>query len=308
MLESKYNPIYGLNMFKTWFPVSFILLITSLLGFSQSKTLSFASVSEGGKAYEAEGSLMDDRGTLVTIALVGADPNKAMIKNAAGEQIALKLIIHDPVSRITLLELPESEREGVGVVRMIGDSANLQPGEAVITNVLRRNEVSRVVSHVKRHNGKILPLTFVRINHPTGLQKAGTPVLNSKDELVAFIFQKDISDKTMFALPVEVLTNVRRFVKEGVGKFKPCWIGVSMDHLNDAPVIIGVRPGTPAKKAGLQKDDVVLSIDGKKVDDYPAVVNAFYYLQAGNPTEFKILRGTKLMNLSVVPEVNPLYK
>ncbi len=295
-------------MLKTWFSVLFFTLFSSLLAYSQSKTLSFSSVAEGGKTYEAEGTLMDDNGTLVTIALVGADPTKATVKNAKGEDLALKLIIHDPVSRITILELPEAERDGVGVVSMIGDSTTLEPGDAVITNIVKRNEVSRVVSHVRRHKGKILPLTFVRINHPLGLQRAGTPVLNSKDELVAFVFQKDSSDKTMFALPVEVLTNVKRFVKKGVGTFKPCWIGVSMDHLNDAPVIISVRPGTPARDAGLLKDDVVLSIGGKKVADYPAVVNAFYYLQAGSPTEFKILRGTKLMNLSVIPEVNPLYK
>jgi len=125
---------------------------------------------------------------------------------------------------------------------------------------------------------------------------------------VAFVFQQNNSDKTMFAVPVEVLTNVKRFIEDGEKTFKPIWIGVSMDHLNDAPVIIGVRPGTPAKAAGLMKGDVVLSIDGKKVANHPAVVNAFYYLQAGKPTEFKVLRGTELMNLSVVPEVNPLYK
>ncbi|MFT6793078.1 MAG: serine protease Do [Rubritalea sp.] len=295
-------------MLKTWFSIIFLTLLSSVLAFSQSKTLSFASASKGGKAYEAEGTLIDSKGTLVTIALVGADPTKATVKNAKGEVMNLKLVIHDPVSRITILELPQSERDGVGVVNMIGDSTILEPGDAVITNLIRRNEVSRVVSHVKRHNGKVLPLTFVRINHPVGLQKAGTPVLNTKDELVAFVFQQDSSDKTMFALPVEVLTNVKHFVTEGVGVFKPCWIGVSMDHLNDAPVIIGVRPSAPAKKAGLQKNDVVLSIGGKKVADYPSVVNAFFYLQAGQPTEFKILRGTKLMNLSVTPEVNPLYK
>ncbi|MGJ8657486.1 MAG: S1C family serine protease [Akkermansiaceae bacterium] len=295
-------------MLKTWFSVTLLSLLGALCAFSQSKTLSFASVSEGGNSYEAEGSLMDENGTLVTIALVGADPKKATVKNAKGEDVPLKLVIHDPVSRITLLELPKSERDGVGVVNMIGDSTVLEPGDAVITDVTKRDEVSRVVSHVKRHNGKILPLTFVRINHPIGQQKAGTPVLNSKDELVAFVFQKDHSDKTMFALPIEVLTNVKRFVKAGVGTFKPCWIGVSMDHLSDAPVIIGVRPDTPARKGGLLKDDVVLAIDGRKVADYPAVVNAFYYLQAGRPTEFKILRGTQLMNLDVVPEVNPLYK
>lgn len=295
-------------MIKNLLSLIFLSLLSTLVGLSQSIPLSFAPVNEGGLTYEAAGTLMDDKGTLVTIALLGADPSKGSIKNAKGEVIKLKLIIHDPVSRITVLELPESERDGVGVISMIGDSSILEPGDAVITDVTKRDEVSRVVSHVRRHNGKILPLTFVSINHPVGIQKAGTPVLNSKDELVAFVFQKDAGDKTMFALPVEVLTNVRRFVTEGIGIYKPCWIGVSMDHLSDAPVIIGVRPGTPAKTAGLLKDDVLLSIAGKNVRDYPAVVNAFYYLEAGKPTEFKILRGTQLMNISVIPEVNPLYK
>lgn len=295
-------------MLNSCISVIFLILLSSMVGLSQSKPLSFAPVNEGGQVYEAAGSLMDDKGTLVTIALVGADPTKATIKNAKGEVINLKLIIHDPVSRITILELPESDRDGVGVVSMIGDSSVLEPGDAVITDVTKKNEVSRFVSHVSRHNGKILPLRFVSINHPVGIQKAGTPVLNSKDELVAFVFQKDANDQTMFALPVEVLTNLKRFVTEGIGVYKPCWIGVSMDHLNDAPVITGVRPGTPAKEAGLLKDDVVLSIAGKKVKDYPDVVNAFYYLEAGKPTEFKILRGTDLMNMNVIPEVNPLYK
>ncbi len=295
-------------MIKTWISVISLFALGSLSAFSQSKALRFASVKEGGNVYEAEGSLMDENGTLVTIALKGADPEKATVINSKGERVKLKLKIHDPVSRITVLELPESEREGVGIVSMIGASKNLEPGDAVITDVNKRDEVSRVVSHVKRFNGKILPLTFVRINHPVGLQKAGTPILNSKDELVAFVFQRDGVDKTMFALPVEVLTHVKSVVAENEGVFRPCWIGVSMDDLSDAPLIIGVRPGTPAKKAGLQKNDVVLSIGGEKVSDYAAVVNAFYYLKADTATEFKILRGTKLMNLSVVPEVNPLYK
>lgn len=295
-------------MFKFFYQVIFFAFVSSLSASGQSQKLSFSSVNEGGPMFEAEGTLINENGTLVTIALLGADPNKATIKDAQGNKIGLKLIIHDPVSRITFLELPESERNEVGVVTMIGDSTKLEPGDAIITNVLKKNEVSRMVSHVKRHNGKVLPLTFLSINHPVGIQKPGTPVMNSKDELVGFVFQKDSGDKTMFVLPVEVLANAKHYLSNGEGAYKPCWIGVSMDDLNDAPVIIGVRPDTPAKKGGLLKGDVVLSIDGHKTSDYLSVVNAFYYLQAGKPTEIKVIRGTKLMILNVVPEVNPLYK
>jgi len=285
---------------------SISLCIFSVHG--QSKKLNFAPLREGANPYVAEGILMDDKGVLVTIALLGADPSKASVISKVGEKISLKLLLHDPVSRVTMLELPKSEREGVGEIKMIGNSMVLEPGDAVITDLSKRDKVSRVVSHVRRHNGKILPLTFVKINSPVGEHKPGTPVFNTEDELVAFLFQKDTNEQSMFALPVEVLTNMKRFVKDGIATYRPCWIGVSMDHLDDAPIIIGVRPDTPAKRAGLMKGDVVLSVGERKVNDYPAVVNAFYYLEADKPIEFKILRGTKLLSLKVTPEVNPLYK
>lgn len=295
-------------MFKTWLSISVLFICGALCAHSQHKALSFASISEGGEPYEAAGVLINDKGRLATIALVGADPRNATVKNAKGEDVSLKLVIHDPVSRLTLLELPESEREGLSVMNMIGDSSLLEPGDAVFTDPLNKVEVSRVVSRVQRHNGKILPLEFVKINHPSGLQKPGIPILNSKDELVAFVFQKDTQEKTMFALPVEVLANIESFITDGSARYRPCWIGVSMDRQDDAPTVIGVRPDTPARKAGLKRDDVVISIGGRKVSDYSAVVNAFYYLQAGKETEFKVLRGTEILNLQVIPEINPLYK
>lgn len=295
-------------MLNTWFAVILFGLMSSLTAMSQSFSIQFGAINEGSDSFEAVGTVVDDKGTLSTIALLGADPNKATIKNSKGEDVALKLLIHDSISRLTLFELPESVREGVTKIKMLGDSSLLEAGDAVFTDLSKRDQVSRVVSHVKRHNGTVLPLTFVKINHPDSIQKAGAPVFNTKDELVAFVFQKDETDKAMFALPVKVLAHLKNSLDKGEVVYKPCWIGVSMDQLNDAPVIVGVRPETPARKVGLQKDDVVLSIAGKKVSDYTAVVDAFYYLEAGKPTAFKVLRGTQLLTVDVIPEVNPLFK
>ena len=295
-------------MLNTWLAVISLGFMTTLVTYSQPFILKFAAINDGGDSFEAVGTLVDDKGTLATIALLGTNPSKASFKNEKGEDVPLKLLIHDSTSRLTLLELPESYRAGLPVLKTIGESTSLAAGDAVVTDLSKKNLQSRIVSHVKRHNGKILPLTFIKFNHPEGIQKAGTPVYSTENKLVAFVFQKDVAEKTMFALPIEVLDHVKRSFEKGHSIYKPCWIGVSMDQLNDAPVIVGVRPDTPARKAGLLKDDVVLSIASKKVDDYTAVVNAFYYLEAGKATSFKVLRGTELLTLDVTPEVNPLFK
>ncbi len=295
-------------MLNSWFTVMLFGLVSSLTALSQSFTIHFGSAAEGVEPLEAVANLIDDKGTLASIALLGADPSKATMKDDKGEDVALKLLIHDSISRLTLLELPEALRADKPILKPIGSSVSLSPGDSVVTGLAQKDKVSKVVSHVKRHNGKVLPLTFVKINHPDGAQTAGAPVFNANDELVAFVFQKDESDKGIFALPIEVLAHIQSSLAKGDKVYKPCWIGVSMDQLNDAPVIVGVRPETPARIAGLQKDDVVLSIAGKKVNNYTTVVNAFYYLEAGKPVEFKILRGTELLSMDVTPEVNPLFK
>ncbi len=58
---------------------------------------------------------MDDKGTLVTIALVGADPTKATIKNAKGEVMNLKLVIH------TFYKAPQPQTSaGLNEIRIFG--------------------------------------------------------------------------------------------------------------------------------------------------------------------------------------------
>ena len=78
-----------------------------------------------------------------------------------------------------------------------------------------------------------------------------------------------------------------------------------MDQLVAAPIIESVRPGSPAKKAGLQKGDVILSIGSLSVSGYAQVVDAFYYLVAGAPKKFRVIRGTEVKEFEVIPEIVP---
>lgn len=280
-------------------------LLGSLISLAQTKVVEFASLDEKkvGAPQQSAGVLVADDGIIAAVALKGFNPASASVKNAAGEVVKVKLVSHDPVSRLTLLQLPEGEREGMTKFTKYADTETLEPGAKLESN----GELCRLVSFVRRHNGRVLPLTFMRVNHAGKAILPGSPVLNAKKELAGLIFQSSGDGSSYYTLPVDVLKHLQSLKATG-GMFKPCWIGVSMDHLSDAPVVIGVRPSAPARVAGMMKGDVILSIGGKAVGSYPEVVNAFYYLQAAKPTDFKVIRGTEVKTFSVTPEVNPLYK
>lgn len=299
-------------MIKTWISVLSVSLLGSLMSLTiaQTQVIEFASMEENANAasQESAGVLVSDDGVLAAVVLKGFNPEDARIKAskdaaADAEVVKLKLISHDPISRLTLLQLPEGKRDGLTKYSNFANSEEMKPGAKLEVN----GELCRLVSFVRRHNGRVLPLTFMRVNYSGKSVLPGSPVMNEKDELAGLIFQASGDGSSYYTLPVDVLKHLQS-LKVTDGKFRPCWIGVSMDHLSDAPVVIGVRPDAPAKAAGIQKGDVMLSIDGKSVGSYPEVVNAFYYLQSTKPTEFKVIRGTEIMTFSVTPEVNPLYK
>jgi S1-C subfamily serine protease len=74
--------------------------------------------------------------------------------------------------------------------------------------------------------------------------------------------------------------------------------------MNDLPVksglyILGVQPGTPAAKAGLQEDDIILSLGGQTLDEDHQFVNVLMKHKAGEQVELKVLRDGKELTLTV---------
>ena len=52
-----------------------------------------------------------------------------------------------------------------------------------------------------------------------------------------------------------------------------------------------VLPGSPAEKAGLKVEDVIISIDGKPVTDAPSLRNQTFTLEAGTEVPVRVVRG-----------------
>jgi len=292
---------------KIYIPVALLSLFASLTSFAQLKTVEFGNLTEGGAPVLATGALVDEEGTFATVALHHADPGKASVKDAEGNKVALELIVHDTISRMTLYKLPKALQAGTTKVGKIADLNNLKPGDNLVADITKEDKICKMVSFVRRFNGRILPVTFIRANVDNQEVMAGSPVFNEAKELVGLAYQPTVDKTSFYILPSQVIEHLKASAVFGK-VYKPCWIGVSLDSLSDAPRVIGVRPDTPAKKAGLMKGDIIISINGVRVTAYSELVNAFYYLKRNQPTEFKVLRGIEVKSMMVTPEVNPIFK
>jgi serine protease Do len=83
------------------------------------------------------------------------------------------------------------------------------------------------------------------------------------------------------------------------------FLGVALDNDESAARIARVEPRSPAAKAGLKVDDVVLSIAGKKVLGPERLVNLIQRYKAGDEITIKVKRGDEELELKAKLDKRP---
>jgi serine protease Do len=83
------------------------------------------------------------------------------------------------------------------------------------------------------------------------------------------------------------------------------YLGVTPSPDSKDYKIFRVRPESPADKAGLKIDDIIVSIDGKKIATNDDLVGVLRTKQPGNLVAVEVRRGTDMLNLKVTLSKRP---
>lgn len=253
--------------------------------------LQFAATDAGRVAERVVAFATSDR-QLISVVLPGHRAGPVAGPGGRGE---IRLLGHDPVSRLAVLD-------GSGVAARkypLGDSGGLGPGAVVR---VAGGAQARVSGWARRHGGRVLPVSLLRVNYPASPPAAGTPLLDEQGRVVAIGYQAEPGRESVgYALPVEVVSRVladldrdRRVVRT--------WLGVTLREGAASPSLVRVEAGSPAERGGLLAGDVLLRVGARQVSDYAEVVDAFYYLVAGERAPVRVLRGVKVLDVEVVPQ------
>jgi serine protease Do len=234
-----------------------------------------------------------------------------------GKKHAATVVARDPVLDIALVKISGS---GFSFLNF-GDSDSLQVGHTVIAigNALAefRNTVSvGVISGLSRsitagdNTGKTELLDHViQTDAAINPGNSGGPLLNLRGEVVGVnVAVAQGSQNIGFALPINSVRGAIDSVKK-TGRIIRPYLGVryvtidaAMKEKNNLSVDYGVLvksgatqsdlaviPGSPADKAGIVENDIILEVDGKKLDENTNLASIIRQKKVGDAIYLKIL-------------------
>lgn len=251
------------------------------------------------------GFFIDPNGTIYTSYSVGGASHDIVVSYGNKKYPATRLL-GDPRSGMAILKieantpfLPISKETTPAIatpVLAIGYPMDLPltPSLGVIAGLDSRNS-----------DGYFLT-KHIRANVEVQRGQGGAPLLNLKGEVVGIVISGLDVGAGCYALPISAAEKVRTdFVR--FGDVHHGWIGIhvvssgSTASADSSVVVNDLLENTPAAQCGLQKGDLVLQIGDQKVAAPEDVLNASFFLTAGDEVPITVLRGNEKITVKILP-------
>ena len=155
---------------------------------------------------------------------------------------------------------------------------------------------------------------FLQIDAPINRGNSGGPLFDASGRVIgintAIYSPSGGSVGIGFAIPSEMAGDIIEQLKVA-GVVERGWLGVEFQPVNEAvaaslgldeaqgALVAGVVEDGPAEKAGVQVGDVILRMDGEKLDDPKDLPRMVAAARAGDRVDFDVLRNGKTRTVRV---------
>lgn len=269
------------------------------------------------KAFQAIGSgvIVDAKhGYVLTNNHVVANANSIKVTLRDGRTVKAKLVGRDPETDIAVLKIKAPHITALP----IADSNNLQVGDFVVAVGdpfgLGQTVTSGIVSALGRVTNMNQIQNFIQTDASINPGNSGGALVNLKGQLVGInseILTKSGGNMGIgFAIPTNLAVAVMKDLIK-YGKVQHGQIGVIIQNLtpelakalgvnvNHGVVIARVLQHSPAQKAGLKPQDVIVATDGKKITNALQLRDAVGLLQVGQKVKLTVVRNGQRREITV---------
>ncbi len=261
------------------------------------------------------GFIIDADGLILTNNHVVEDASDLKVKLADDREFPADVVGRDPKTDVALIRIKTDD--ALTPLRL-GDSDKLEVGDWVVAIGnpfgLGNTVTSGIVSAKYRQIGAGAYDNFIQTDTPINPGNSGGPLINMDGDVIginsAIFSQSGGSVGIGFAIPINMVKDLLPQLRQG--KVRRAYLGVMVQDVTPdlrrklgletdrGALVSDVPTDSPAAAAGIQRGDVILSVDGKSVKNSRELPLIIATKPIGKSIEINVLRRGKTIALTAV--------
>jgi len=271
---------------------------------------------------QGSGVIVSADGLILTNHHVAGDADRIEVKLADGRVLPAKLVGTDEPTDVAVLRIG-----GRGYpAGVLGDSDKVEVGQwalAIGNPFGLENSVTLGIVSARGRRGIVGAASyedFIQTDAAVNPGNSGGPLVDIDGEIIGIntaIFSRSGGYQGIgFAIPSNLARTIQeRLVKEG--RVTRSWLGVGIQDVTAelaaalglqeprGVVVTQVMTDSPAQRAGLRRGDVILSLDGRPVENAGDLRNRVAHSPVGSEVAMEVMRAGKKLNVKARLEELP---
>jgi serine protease Do len=259
--------------------------------------------------------IVNSDGYILTNNHVVSGADKIRVNLAGGEELEGEIVGTDAATDVAVIKV---DSDGLKAAKL-GNSDDIRVGEWVVAVGnpfgLQHSVTAGIISYKGRSNVRLADYEdFIQTDAAINPGNSGGPLVNLDGEVIgintAIASNTGAYQGVGFAIPINLAKSVMDELITS-GKVIRGWLGIYIQDITDAVaeamglsstdgvLVAGVVETGPSEKAGLERGDVILELEGKKMKNGTELRNTIAATKPGTKVKLKILRDGKRRDLTV---------
>ena len=276
--------------------------------------------SSRGRGGSGSGFIFTPDGFILTNSHVVHGAKAVNVSTPESGEFSARLVGEDPDTDLALVRI---DGPGLHAVKL-GDSRQIRVGQLVVAignpygfqYTVTAGVVSALGRSLRSQSGRLIE-DVIQTDAALNPGNSGGPLVNARGEVIGVNTATILPAQGLcFAISVGTAQFIAsKLIREGVVRRSFIGVQAQTAGLNRAiahhygldiatgALVIGVESGGPADKAGLREGDVIVNFAGQPVEGVDVLHRLLDESRIGQATPLAILRGSKRVEMKVMPEV-----
>ena len=261
------------------------------------------------------GFIIDKDGYVVTNNHVIEDADQIKVKLGDEKEFEAEVVGRDPSTDLALLKIKSANHDFPAV--KLGDSSQMKVGQWVVAIGspfgLERTVTAGIISAKGRVIGSGPYDDFIQTDASINPGNSGGPLLNLKGEVIGINTAIVATGQGIgFAIPINLAKGIITQLKSG-GEVTRGWLGVAIQDVNQEMAdyygieskkgvfVADVFKGDPADAAGIKPKDIIVEVNGQKVETTRQLTALVANIPVGQSAKVKVMRDgqAKIFNVKI---------